>query len=98
MSLLKKPLHPGEVLLELYMRPLEMSAITLARRLGVPRTRIERLIKGTTAMTPDTALRLSRLFSTSPQYWMNLQTNRDMAIAERETDVSAIEPIARDAA
>ena len=56
MSLLHDPMHPGEVLKELYLDPLDIGAIGLARRLGVPRTRIERLVKGATSMTPDTAL------------------------------------------
>ncbi len=81
MSLLKAPMHPGEVLQELYLVPLDMGAIALARRLGVPRTRIERLVKGATGMTPDTALRLARAFNTTLAYWMNMQTNYDMAIA-----------------
>ena len=61
MSLLHDPMHPGEVLKELYLDPLDIGAIGLARRLGVPRTRIERLVKGATSMTPDTALRLARV-------------------------------------
>ena len=93
MSLLKDPMHPGEVLKELYLDPLNMGAIAFARRLGVPRTRIERLIKGTTGVTPDTALRLARAFGTTPAYWMILQTNFDMAQAEKEVDVSGIEPL-----
>ncbi len=93
MSLLQNPMHPGEVLKTLYLDPLDMGAIALARRLGVPRTRIERLIKGQTGMTPDTALRLAKAFSTTPQYWMNLQANFDMAEAERTTDLSGIEPV-----
>ncbi len=93
MSILKDPMHPGEVLKELYLDPLDMGAIALARRLGVPRTRIERLIKGTTGMTPDTAIRLARVFNTTPAYWMNLQTNYDMAIAEKAVDVSKIKPL-----
>lgn len=93
MSLLEDPMHPGEVLKELYLDPLDMGAIALARRLGVPRTRIERLIKGQTGMTPDTALRLARAFSTTPAYWMNLQTNYDMAAARKDVDVSGITPL-----
>jgi len=93
MSILKNPMHPGEVLKELYLDRLDMGAIALARRLGVPRTRIERLIKGTTGMTPDTAIRLARVFNTTPAYWMNLQTNYDMAIAEKAVDVSKIKPL-----
>ena len=93
MSLLEEPMHPGKVLKELYLDPLGMGEIALARRLGVPRTRIERLVKGVTGMTPDTALRLARAFNTTPAYWMNMQTNYDMAAASKEVDVSRIEPL-----
>ena len=84
-------MHPGEVLKELYLTPLEMSAPALAKRLGVPRTRIERLVKGETRMTPDTALRLSKAFGTTPVYWMTLQVNYDLSIALIETDLAEIE-------
>jgi addiction module HigA family antidote len=93
MSLLKEPMHPGEVLKELYLDPLDMGAIAFARRLDVPRTRIERLVKGVTSVTPDTALRLARAFNTSPAYWMNMQTNYDMSVASKVVDVSGIEPL-----
>ena len=93
MSYIEEPLHPGQVLKELYLSPLEMGAIAFARRLGVPRTRIERLIKGTTGITPDTALRLARVFNTTPDCWVNLQTNYDMALAAKDIDVSNIEPL-----
>ena len=93
MSLLDDPMHPGEVLKELYLDPLDMSALALARRLGVPRTRIERLVKGTTGMTPDTALRLACVFGTTPDYWMAMQINFDMAAARKEVDLSGIEPL-----
>lgn len=93
MSLLKEPIHPGEVLKELYLDPLDMGAIAFARRLDVPRTRIERLVKGVTSVTPDTALRLARAFNTTPAYWMNMQTNYDMSVASKVIDVSGIEPL-----
>jgi addiction module HigA family antidote len=93
MSLMTNPSHPGEVLAELYLGPLEMSAITLATRLEVPRTRIERLIKGQTALTVDTAMRLARFFSTTPEYWMNLQRAWDIARARETIDVSGIKPL-----
>lgn len=93
MSLLEAPMHPGEVLKELYLDPLDMGAIALARRLDVPRTRIERLVKGVTNMTPDTALRLARAFNTTPAYWMNMQTNYDIATASNKVDVSGIDPL-----
>lgn len=93
MSLLENPMHPGEVLKELYLDPLEMGAIALARRLGVPRTRIERLLKTATSVTPDTALRLARAFNTTPAYWMNMQISYDMAEVAKRVDVSGIEPV-----
>ena len=86
-------LHPGEVLDELYLKPLNMSAGALAKELGVPRTRIERIVKGQTSMTPDTAFRLARIFRTSPLYWMNMQTSYDLAMASATVDVSGIKPL-----
>jgi antitoxin HigA-1 len=93
MSLLQAPMHPGEVLAELYLAPLALSPITLANRLNVPRTRIERLIKGTTSVTPDTAFRLARAFNTTPTYWMNMQVNYDMARVAETFDASDIMPL-----
>ena len=90
---MKNPSHPGEVLKELYLDPLELSAIALAKRLHVPRTRIERLVRGDTALTADTAMRLARLFSTTPEYWMNLQRAWDLARARETVDLSGIEPL-----
>ncbi len=94
MSLVKNPAHPGEVLRELYLLPLEMSAIALAKKLKVPRTRIERLIKCETAVTADTAMRLARYFGTTPEYWMNMQRAWDLAQAIKVVDVSEIIPLA----
>lgn len=94
MSMLKNPAHPGEVLSELFLAPLEMSAGALAKRLDVPRTRVERLVKGETAMTADTALRLSAFFGNTPEFWLNLQRAHDLAQASRVVDVSHIQPLA----
>ncbi|MCA3556078.1 HigA family addiction module antitoxin [Aestuariivirga sp.] len=94
MSLLINPSHPGEVLQELYLAPLGLSAIALARRIHVPRTRIERLLKGETSLTADTAMRLARVFGTTAEYWMNLQRAWDLARARETIDVSSIEPLA----
>jgi addiction module HigA family antidote len=73
------PFHPGEILREEYLVPLGMKPYTLAKRLHVPRTRIERLVAERTSVTPDTALRLSKFFGTTPQFWMNMQTAFDLA-------------------
>lgn len=94
MLVVKNPAHPGEVLKELYLGPTGLSTGQLAKRLGVPRTRIERLVRGETAITPDTAIRLGRAFRTSGQFWMNLQTNYDLYWTGRSLKVSGIKPIA----
>lgn len=93
MSLLTDPSHPGDVLAELYLLPLGMKAPTLARHLGVPRTRVERLLRGETALSADTAMRLAAFFRTTPEYWMNLQRARDLARARETVDVSGITPV-----
>jgi len=93
MTLIDNPCHPGEVLVELYLEPLGMSAIALAKRLNVPRTRIERLVKGETSLTVDTAMRLSRFFGNTPEFWMNLQRAHDVARARETVDLSGITPL-----
>ena len=94
MTLLKNPSHPGEVLALLYLEPPGMSAPALARHLDVPRTRIERLVKGETSPSVDTAMRLSRFFGTSAEFWMNLQRACDLARARETVDLSGITPLA----
>lgn len=93
MTLMKTPSQPGEVLKELYLDPLGLSPIALARRLHVPRTRIERLVRGETALSADTAMRLATFFRTTPEYWMNLQLAWDLARAREMIDVSDITPL-----
>lgn len=91
---LKNPSHPGEVLEVLYLEPLGMSSIGLAKRLNVPRTRIERLVKGRTSLSVDTAMRLARFFGNTPEFWMNLQRAYDIAQARETVDLSDIVPLA----
>jgi addiction module HigA family antidote len=93
MSMIKNPVHPGAVLNELFLVPLEMSAGALARHLDVPRTRIERLVKGETALTADTALRLSAFFGNTAEFWLNLQRAYDLAKARETVDLTHIEPM-----
>jgi addiction module HigA family antidote len=78
------PVHPGEVLREDFLRPLNLSPYTVARAVGVPRTRIERLAKEQTPVTADTALRLGRYFGTSATFWMGIQAQYDLERAEDE--------------
>ena len=80
-----RPIHPGEILWEEFMKPIGVKAPTTAKALGVPRTRIERMVAGQTAVSPDTALRLSRAFpSTTPMFWLNLQAAYDLEMAQPE--------------
>ena len=89
-------MHPGEVLREEFLIPLNISAGALAKICGVPRTRIERLTNEETSVTADTALRLGKALKTSPQLWLNLQNAYDMQMAERTIGKSLdkIKPVA----
>jgi antitoxin HigA-1 len=89
------PIHPGEILREEYLKPIGLAAYSLAKALGVPRTRIERLAREETPVTPDTALRLARYFATSPEFWMNLQTAYDLTREEsdKRDQIAAISPL-----
>jgi antitoxin HigA-1 len=88
-------IHPGDVLKELYMEPAQLTAGSLARKLGVPRTRVERLVNKETAISVDTALRLARFFETSPQFWINMQTNFDVrsTAPEQIAEIQKIMPL-----
>ena len=81
MSKLKFAVHPGRILREEYLEPLGLSAGRLAAHVGVPRTRIERLVKEETPVTVDTAARLAAALKTTPQFWMHLQANFDLKAA-----------------
>jgi len=77
-----KPVHPGEMLREEYMKPYGLSMNKLAMDLRVPTTRIAEIARERRGITPDTALRLARYFSTSPLFWMNLQVKFDLDVAD----------------
>ncbi len=76
------PVHPGEVLLEEFLKPMELSQSRLALDIGVHPRRINEIVLGKRRITADTALRLSRFFGTSPQFWMGLQSDYDLDVAE----------------
>ena len=77
--------HPGEILGEEFLKPLNMSVNALALGLRVPATRIGAIVKGERAVTADTALRLARYFGTSPEFWVNLQAMHDLTKARVES-------------
>jgi addiction module HigA family antidote len=74
------PVHPGEVLLEEFLEPLEISQYRLAKDISVPPRRINEIVHGKRSITADTALRLSRYFGTSEKFWLNLQTGYDLEV------------------
>ena len=76
------PIHPGEVLLEEFIKPMNLSQNRLAIDIGVDARRINEIVLGKRAVTADTALRLSRFFGNSPQFWLGLQTQYDLDVAE----------------
>jgi addiction module HigA family antidote len=74
------PIHPGEILLEEFLKPMGLSQYRLAKDISVPPRRINEIVHGKRAITPDTALRLSRYFGLSERFWINLQTRYDLEI------------------
>ena len=79
-----RPIHPGEILREEFIAPLDMTANALAMRLHVPAPRINDIVRERRSITPDTALRLARCFDTTAQFWLNLQSSYDLKLAENE--------------
>lgn len=79
-----RPIHPGEVLREEFLEPLELTAHALALALRVPAPRINDIVRKRRGVSPDTALRLARHFGTTPQFWLSLQASYDLKIAMRD--------------
>ncbi len=89
------PTHPGEMLLEEFLKPLDISQVDLARMIGVSYPRINELVHGKRGMTPDTALRLERLFGMEAQFWLNLQLAWDLYQAAHSPGADTIAQIQR---
>ena len=75
-----QPVHPGEVLIEEFLKPLEISQYRLAKDMSVPPRRINEIVHGKRSVSADTALRLARYFGTSDRFWLNLQTSYDLDV------------------
>jgi addiction module HigA family antidote len=73
------PTHPGEILMEEFLRPLRLTQVAFARHVGVPIQRINEIVRGKRGITPETAWLFAKAFGTSPEFWVNLQTNHDLA-------------------
>jgi addiction module HigA family antidote len=91
--MLKTNIHPGEILEEEFLKPMNISAYKLAKEIGVQQTRISQIIKGNRSITADSAIRFSRFFGTTEEFWMNLQREYDLrnAHAEKEREFDRIE-------
>lgn len=76
----QKPVHPGEILSEEFMKPLKISGYRLAKDISVPPIRISEIIRGMRAISADTALRLGRYFGTTAEFWLNLQIKYDLEV------------------
>lgn len=79
-------IHPGEVLLEEFLKPMEVSQYRLAKDLHIPQTRVSQIVKGQRRITADTALRLSKYFGTSARFWLGLQTDYDLEASAEELE------------
>ncbi len=89
----RPPTHPGEILLDDFLMPLDMSQVELARRLGISYPRVNEIINRRRGVTPDTAIRLSRLFGTTPEFWLNGQLEWDLWHALRAISAEELERI-----
>ena len=76
------PIHPGEILFEEFLKPMDISQYRLAKDISVPPRRINEIVHGKRSVTADTALRLGRFFEIAPQFWLNLQSRFDLEVAE----------------
>lgn len=87
------PSTPGEILLEDFLKPLDISQNGLAREIGVHPRRVNEIVLGRRTITADTALRLARHFGTGPEFWMNLQTDYDLRMARRKLGRSLLSKV-----
>lgn len=95
-----KNIHPGEILLEEFLVPLEVSAYKLSKDIGIPQTRVSAILKGNRRITADTALRLSKYFGNSAKFWLGLQDDFDIEEErnEKKEELKAIKQHSRNAA
>ncbi len=91
------PIHPGEILLEEFLKPMSISQYRLAKDIGVPPMRVTKIVRGERGISADTALRLARYFGMSVEFWMGIQTHYELEVAKMqledrlETEVKVLE-------
>jgi len=82
--------HPGEVLRMEFLEPLEITQVALARHLGIPTQRVNEIVRGKRGVSAETAWLLSQAFSTTPQFWLNLQMNHDLALNRPKKSITPL--------
>lgn len=87
------PTHPGKILQEEFLTPLGLTQVALAKHIDVPTQRINELIRGKRGVTPDTAWLLSQAFDTTPEFWINLQTNYDLAVNQPRRQIDKLKEV-----
>ncbi len=90
----RTPTHPGEILAEEFLKPLDLTQVALADHIGVPVQRVNEIVRGKRGITPETAWLLSEAFETTPDFWVNLQTNYDLATRRPERQVGPLRRVA----
>ncbi len=86
------PTHPGVILQEEFLEPMGLTQVALAKHLGIPTQRINEIVRGKRGVTPETAWLLAGALGTTPQFWLNLQTNHDLALNRPTREVQPLAP------
>lgn len=86
----RTPTHPGEILAEEFLKPLDITQVALANNIGVPVQRVNEIVRGKRGITPETAWLLARAFETTPNFWINLQTHYDLATRRPDRHVEPL--------
>ena len=87
------PTHPGEILLEEFLKPLQLTQVLFAQHIGVPTQRINEIVNGKRGITPETAWLFAQALGKTPEFWMNLQANHDLAKKHPQRQVTPLQPV-----
>ena len=89
------PVHPGEILKDMCLLPLNLNATTLAKKIHVSASTLNRIVNGKASISPEMSIKLAKAFDTEAEFWLNLQMTYDIAIASKKVDVSNIETLSK---
>ncbi len=87
------PTHPGEILLEEFLKPMHLTQVMFAQHIGVPVQRINEIVNGKRGITPETAWLFAQAFGTTPEFWMNLQANHDLVKKRPQRQIMQLQPV-----